>query len=127
VEDRVEDLADRPKGLRPEDAARYIHLLPLQEIIGAIIGSRSLMSTSVWKIYRSLINVFGNEYSIVLDVPGELLKKVVDDTISEAILNVRKGRFTVLPGYDGVYGELVSFDNPNGPHAERHYSSDKFM
>ena len=35
---RVEKLADRPEGFRPEVAPSYEYLIPLDEVIGAAVG-----------------------------------------------------------------------------------------
>jgi uncharacterized protein (TIGR00375 family) len=110
VEERVEDLADRPNGFQPDGAIGYMRLIPLQEIIGAILGTKSFFSSAVSRIYNSLIAVFGNEYSILLDVSEESLGKVVDHDIAEAIIRVRMDKAVVSPGYDGVYGKLEIFD-----------------
>jgi PHP family Zn ribbon phosphoesterase len=37
----------------------------------------------------------------------ELSAAVVDQRIAEAIIRVREGTISVIPGYDGIYGRLV--------------------
>ncbi len=110
VEERVEKLADRPPGFRPEGAISYVHLLPLHEIIASVLGIDSLSASKVWSIYNSLISKFGNEFHVLLDVKGRELSEVVGPRIAEAILRVRKGKVKVIPGYDGVYGEIMIFE-----------------
>jgi PHP family Zn ribbon phosphoesterase len=61
----------------------------------------------VWKIYNSLIGKFGDEYTVLIDASKDLLTEVVEASIADAILRVRKGSVSVIPGYDGVYGKLV--------------------
>lgn len=109
VEQRVEELADRPPGFRPPGSPDYIHLLPLSEVISAVIGAGSPSSGRVWSIYNTLISHFGNEYSVLIDADFDELVKVVDPLIAEAILRVRDGRVRVIPGYDGVYGQIIIF------------------
>ena len=106
VDERVENLADRPAGYRPEDAIEYIHLLPLHDIIGAYLGVNGWTSSSVWQIFNLLVATFGNEYSVVLDVPLKSLEKIVEPRIVETIMKVRNDEISVVPGYDGVYGEI---------------------
>ena len=110
VEQRVEELADRPAGFKPQGVIGYIHLLPLSEIIATVLGVGSLYTRTVWSVYNRLVERFGDEYSVLVDTSKEALSGVVDDKIAEAIVRVREGRVTVVPGYDGVYGRLVIFE-----------------
>jgi uncharacterized protein (TIGR00375 family) len=106
VEERVEELADRPYGYVPKNAIGYRHLLPLSEIIAKVIGQMNPASTKAWEKYNMLIGKFGSEYAVMLDVPEQQLFDVAGPEISNAILRVRKDEIFVEPGYDGVYGNL---------------------
>ncbi len=110
VEQRIEELADRPIGFRPEGSISYVHLLPLSEIISTLLGVTYPGVQKVWKVYNALVERFGNEYAVLMDAPGEEMSKIVDPKIAEAIVRVREGKVKVLPGYDGVYGQLVIFE-----------------
>jgi uncharacterized protein (TIGR00375 family) len=110
VEQRVEELADRSAGFKPEGAVGFVHLLPLSEIIATVLGVDSPSSRNVWSVYNLLIERFGDEYTVLIDAPREALSNVVDERIVEAIIRVREERVKVVPGYDGVYGQLVIFD-----------------
>jgi PHP family Zn ribbon phosphoesterase len=106
VEERIEELADRPEGYAPKDAIGYRHLLPLSEIIAIVIGEVNPASMKVWDKYNLLVGKFGSEYSVMLDVPEEQLLQAAGPEISSAILRVRRDEVFVEPGYDGVYGKL---------------------
>jgi uncharacterized protein (TIGR00375 family) len=106
VEQRVEELADRPAGYLPSGKPGFKRLLPLSEIIAAVLNVEE-PSTQVWKVYNVLVERFGNEYSVLLDASKEALNEVVDAQVADAILRVRAGSVTVVPGFDGVYGKLV--------------------
>lgn len=110
VEQRVEELADRPADFKPENAPGFMRLLPLSEIIAAVLGVDSPSTQAVWKIYNALIGRFGDEYTVLIDASAEALMEVVEATIAKAILQVRAGAVSVTPGYDGVYGKLVLGD-----------------
>ncbi len=110
VEQRVEELADRPIGFRLEDATGYIHLLPLSEIISSVIGVTYPGAKKVWGVYNVLISRFGDEYSVLINAPKEAMAEVVDREVAEAIVRVREGKVKVAPGYDGVYGQLKIFE-----------------
>jgi uncharacterized protein (TIGR00375 family) len=107
VEQRVEELADRPANFRPDNVPGFRRLLPLSEIIATVLGVDSPSTQAVWKIYNSLIDKFGDEYTVLIDAPKDLLTEVVEAPVADAILRVREGSVSVVPGYDGVYGKLV--------------------
>ena len=114
VEQRVEELADRSPGFRPKGAVDFVRLLPLSEIIRTVLGVDSPSTRQVWSIYNLLVEKFGNEYGVLLDASLEALNNVVDAKIAEAIIRVREGQVKVIPGYDGVYGQLVIFEGQSG-------------
>ena len=106
VDERTEKLADRPDGVKPANAIDYVHLLPLQEMISAVLGINNPSSPSVWQRFNSLITAFGNEYSVLLETPIEQLQTVVEPHIAATIIRARNDDIKVNPGYDGVYGEI---------------------
>lgn len=106
VEQRVEELADRPADFKREGAPGFLRLLPLSEIIAAVMGVDSPSTQAVWQNYNLLVGKFGDEYKVLINAVKEELAKVVDAPIAEAIVNVRNGLVNVIPGYDGVYGRL---------------------
>jgi uncharacterized protein (TIGR00375 family) len=110
VEQRVEELADRPVGFKPENAIGYMHLMPLSEIIATVMGVTYPSVQKVWDVYNTLVAEFGDEYTVLIDASMEEMSKVVEPRIAEAIIRVREEKVKVLPGYDGVYGELVLFE-----------------
>lgn len=107
VEQRVEELADRPANFRRESVPGYMRLLPLSEIIATVLGVDSPSVQAVWKIYNQLVSKFGDEYSVLIDASKEALSEVAEAKIVDTILRARDGSVTVIPGYDGVYGRLV--------------------
>ncbi len=107
VEQRVEELADRPDGFRPEGAIGFMRLLPLSEIIAAVLGVDSPSVQKVWSIYNLLIEKFGDEYAVLIDASKDALETIVEAKVADAIVQVREGRAIIVPGYDGVYGRLV--------------------
>ena len=110
VEQRIEELADRPADYTPENPIGYKRLLPLSEIITAVVGVSYPGTKKVWSIYNPLIQKFDDEYTVLIDASKEEMSKIVDPRIAEAIVRVREEKAHVVPGYDGVYGQLVIFD-----------------
>lgn len=107
VERRIEELADRPEGYRPENAKPFKSIIPLSEIISAVKGINQLYSKRIWEIYTKLTNVFDSEFNVLFDVPRGELSKVIDNKIADAIVDLREGRIDVQAGYDGVYGKAI--------------------
>ncbi|EKD56114.1 MAG: hypothetical protein ACD_58C00296G0006 [uncultured bacterium] len=110
VLNRVNELADRKEGYKPEGAPASIHLVPLQEIIAEVIGSPKL-SQKVQDKYLELINIFDNEYSILLDKSEKELSSKLESRIVEGIMNVRNNKVQAIAGYDGVYGLVKVLNN----------------
>jgi len=110
VEQRVEELADRPAGYRPQNEIGYMHLLPLSEIIATVLNVSYPSVQRVWEIYNKLIARFGDEYTVLIDASMEEMSKIVEPRIAEAVVRVREEKVKVIPGYDGVYGQLVIFE-----------------
>jgi len=108
VLNRVEQLADRPEGFKPESTIPFKSLVPLEEIIADVIG-QGAGTIGVEKEYKNLIEKFGNEFNVLLEVPRNELEKVTLPEIVEGIIRVREGKVFIEPGYDGVYGKIRIF------------------
>ncbi|MCX8174060.1 MAG: TIGR00375 family protein [Thermoplasmata archaeon] len=106
VRDRVEELADYPEPKTPSHRPRYIHIIPLTEIIAKALGS-SPNSKKVLEIWDGLINKFGNEVRILIDTEIEEISKVAPPEVIRAIAAFRAGKVLVKPGGGGQYGEIV--------------------
>jgi len=107
VEQRVEELADRPAGFALENAVGFMRLLPLSEIIATVLGVDSPSIQKVWNVYNALVERFGSEYAVLIDASKDALSAVVGENVADAVVRVRDGRVKVVPGYDGVYGRMV--------------------
>lgn len=105
---RVEELADRPEGFTPNNTIPFKNLIPLEEVIADALG----MMTSARKVseeYKNLIDKFDNEFSVLLDVPFQELEKYTFPEIAESIAKVREGQVDIVPGFDGVFGQIKIF------------------
>ncbi len=115
VEQRIEELADRSAGFKPPNAIGYMHLLPLSEIVATVLGASYPGLQKVWEIYNALVARFGDEYTVLIDASMEEMSKIVEPRIAEAIVRARKEQVKIIPGYDGVYGQLDLFEETEKP------------
>ncbi len=109
---RVEELADREEGFRPEGARPFRSLIPLSEIIASILGTGLVSSRKVWAEYNRLIEAFGSEYRVLMEAGQGEMARVVDPRIAEAVVRVRNGQVRMQPGFDGEYGRPLFRGEP---------------
>lgn len=102
---RVYELADRKQGYIPPDVVPYQHLVPLTTVISKVIG-KGENTAAVAREYDKLIGYFGNEFS-VFEAENSQIKLATAPEIASAIEKVKNEDVAWLPGYDGVFGELV--------------------
>jgi len=107
VDLRVEELADRPAGIMPKKGCvKFVHLLPLHEVIATVTGATGPSTRPVWEIFNRLVNRFGTEYNVMLDATEQDLAAAGSPEVASAIVKVRNDSMPVTPGYDGVYGKM---------------------
>ncbi|MEU1603936.1 UvrD-helicase domain-containing protein [Micromonospora matsumotoense] len=113
---RVEELADRPDGHRPEHAREVTHLVPLAEILGEInkVGPRS---KKVEGKLNELVAALGPELEILTRTPVDEIGRVGGELLAEGIGRLRRGDVRRVPGYDGEYGVITLFDPAELPGA----------
>lgn len=121
VMNRVDQLADRPEGAKPDNAVPFKNLIPLDEIIAEVkgVGKNSLQ---VEKEYRSVVAKFGNEFEITMRAAQEDLVKGLNPRLAEALVRVRQGKVNINPGYDGEYGIISIFGNEEPSREEEQLS-----
>jgi len=119
VEQRVEELADREEGFNLENAIPFKDLIPLSELIKTTLNIDSLYSKTIWSEYNKLIENFGNEFNVLLDVPREDLGKITNKKLVDGIMKNREGKIKIIPGYDGVYGRPVFDESEFKRHEEK--------
>lgn len=105
---RIESLADRKEGEVPENAIPFKSLVPLEEIIKEALNQNSV-SKIVEEEYEKLIQNFGGELQVLIEIPIEEIQKMAHPMVSEGIKRVREGKVFILPGFDGEYGKVSIF------------------
>jgi uncharacterized protein (TIGR00375 family) len=106
VDNRVEELAKRENS-NHKIKKQYYTILPLHELISLSIGI-GMASKGAWKVYDNLIENFGNEFNILLNVSKkDLINVLKDGLLVDLIIKNREGQIKIKPGYDGIYGEAL--------------------
>ncbi len=100
---RVEELADRPEGFVPKDAAPFKKIIPLSELISKVLNV-GIATKKSWEIYYRLIRNFGNEMNVLLNAEKKDLLNVVGEKLSDVISKNREGMIKIREGCDGMYG-----------------------
>lgn len=109
VLNRVQELADRPENYINSNRVPFIKLIELDKIIASAFGIKSRKSKKVQAEYNLLIQNFGNELNILLNVPIVELQKYSKPIIAEGIKRVRNGEVKIECGFDGEYGKIEIF------------------
>ena len=102
---RVEDLADRPAGVRPAGAASWRNLLALDEVVAGVTGVGT-SSKTVRRTIDAMVELLGPELPILERLPLEAIDKAGFPAVAEAIGKVRRGEVVRDPGFDGKYGSI---------------------
>jgi DNA helicase-2/ATP-dependent DNA helicase PcrA len=102
---RVDELAQRKEGEKPENAIPYISLIPLKEIIADVLNTNP-KTKLVENYYQILIQNFENEFNVLINVEPQEIAKITDERIGLGIEKMRKGEIFIEPGYDGEYGKV---------------------
>ncbi|KCZ73703.1 TIGR00375 family protein [Candidatus Methanoperedens nitroreducens] len=107
VRDRVNELASYDKPRHPSHRPRYLHLIPLSEIIAMALGM-GVNTKSVQGVWNILIERFGSEVAVLVD--ADIRGSGVDNRVIDAIIALREGKVTVHPGGGGQYGRIELTD-----------------
>lgn len=102
---RVEDLADRPAGARPDGVPGCRNLLPLDELVAEVAGV-GRTSKTVRRTVDAMIEALGPELPILERLPLDAIEQAGFPEVAEAIGKVRRGQVVRVPGFDGEYGSI---------------------
>jgi len=105
---RVEELADRPEGLKPSKTHPYYNHIPLAEILSEILNLGP-KSKKVQRNYMAALESLGPELEILHNLSVNNIEKARIPLLGEAINRMRKQKVIIFPGYDGEYGKVRVF------------------
>ena len=102
---RVELLADRALGARPEGAPSFRSVIPLLDLIGGTLRMGTACKRAQ-AMYFELLQQVGSEFHILLDAPLEVIAEASSAPLARAIGEMRLGEVDIDPGYDGKFGTV---------------------
>lgn len=108
VDFRISEIADYDEPKHPNFRPKYVHLMPLAELIATVLD-KGVTTKTVQSRWQKLIDVFGTEIDVLISVSLDEIRKI-DSTIAGIIESFRKGTIDVVPGGGGQYGKIL-FDN----------------
>lgn len=105
---RVEELADRPEGEKPERNHPFYSIVPLPEILSELLEAGA-KSQKVIQAYCAVLNKLGPEFDLLYRLPLEEIRKSGVDLLDVAVSRMRNSDITHVAGYDGEYGRISVF------------------
>jgi len=103
VSDRINELAMWEKPHHPWHRPRYMHIIPLAEVISLATGIGTITSKKIHERWEKLIEHFGTEINVLLDSEISEIKKI-DPGVGKIIERFRTGRMKYVSGGGGQYG-----------------------
>ena len=117
VDYRIYELSTWSDPHHPEHRPPYIHILPLAEIL-SLIYSKGVTTVFVQKIWKDLVEKFGNEIEVLIYATlGEI--EEVDSKLTPVIKAFREGTLQIRPGGGGRYGKILFEEDEKDMEAPR--------
>jgi len=105
---RIEELADRPQGVKPPQHHTFASMVPLTDILSELL-KKGPQTKTVLRAYASLLEALGPELDILHKHDPETLARSGMPFFSEAIRRMRHKEIQVNPGFDGEFGKIQIF------------------
>jgi len=119
VDQRIEELADRPLGYKPENAKPFKSLIPLSELL-AQFHKKTIASKSIWEQYWKLVNKTHSEIDVLLTMPVSDIAALASKDFAAIVEKNGQGCIKVKGGYDGVYGVPLLDENAEQHNQQEH-------
>ncbi|HTX60942.1 MAG TPA: TIGR00375 family protein [Methanobacterium sp.] len=105
VDYRIYELSTWDEPHHPPHRPPYIHLLPLAEIL-SLIYDKGVTTVFVQKIWKSLVEKFGNEIIVLIYASLDEIDDV-DPLLTPVIKAFRDNTLPIQPGGGGKYGKIM--------------------
>ncbi|MBR4447292.1 TIGR00375 family protein [Methanobrevibacter sp.] len=104
VDFRISEISDFKKPLNPDFRPKYVHLMPLAEIISSVY-EKGVTTKTVQGIWQKLIDNFKTEIDVLINAELDEIKKI-DSDVALAIESFRNNTIDIVPGGGGQYGKI---------------------
>ena len=104
VDFRISEIADFEKPHHPDFRPKYVHLMPLAEIISSVY-EKGVTTKTVQGIWQKLIDNFKTEIDVLINAELDEIKKI-DSDVALAIESFRNDTIDIVPGGGGQYGKI---------------------
>ena len=104
VDFRISEIADYVEPKHPDFRPKYVHLMPLAELISTVYG-KGVTTKTVQGRWQKLIDSFKTEIDVLINTSLDDIEKI-DSNIAPAIGAFRNGTIDVVPGGGGKYGQI---------------------
>ncbi len=107
---RVAQLADRDNLEERPNRLPFVSIIPLKELLSEMLGTGP-DSKKVDAEYHALLNIFGPELHILLDMPVSDIANAGKPLLAEALQRMRNRQIIIREGYDGEFGVMRVFQD----------------
>lgn len=107
VDFRISEIADYKQPKNPDFRPKYVHLMPLAELISTIYD-KGVTTKFVQGKWQKLVDNFKTEIDVLINVNLQDIEKI-DSNIAFAIEAFRNNTVNIVPGGGGQYGQ-ISFE-----------------
>ena len=124
VDFRISEIADYPKPKHPDFRPKYVHLMPLAELISTVYD-KGVTTKTVQGKWQKLVDNFETEINVLIDFPIDEISKI-DLNVAQVIEAFRNNSIDVIPGGGGKYGEISFEKKLEKPKAAKITTLDNF-
>ena len=105
VDFRISEISDYEKPVHPDFRPKYVHLMPLAELI-ATVYNKGVTTKTVQSKWQNLIDNFATEINVLINIPITDIAKI-DSNVACVVESFRNNTIDVIPGGGGQYGKIL--------------------
>ena len=124
VDFRISEIADYDEPNHPDFRPKYVHLMPLAELISTVYD-KGVTTKTVQGIWQKLVDAFGTEIDVLINASLEDISKI-DLKVANVIESFRNNTIEVVPGGGGQYGHIVFNESVKKSKATKTVTLDNF-